>query len=150
VGALFCLVVGWGTGSLFWYGLAYTGFLINLFNLIPISPLDGGRIVGIISRWLWVAGYAVGVAVFLMTRSPILFLILLLGLFTLSRTLKGPREGYFDAQPGQRLAMGIAYFGLIALLAVGMWAAEAPLQELRDGSVAGGAVTGTRAPSSSS
>ncbi len=131
VGALVCLIVGWAGGSLFWYGLAYTGFLINLFNLIPISPLDGGRIVGVISRWLWAAGYAVGVAVFLLTKSPILFLILLLGLFTLARTLKGPREGYFDAEPGQRLAMGIAYFGLIALLALGMWVADAPLQELR-------------------
>ncbi len=133
VGALVCLIVAWAGGSLFWYGLAYTGFLINLFNLIPISPLDGGRIVGVISRWLWAAGYAVGVAVFLVTKSPILFLILLLGLFTLARTLKGPREGYFDAEPGQRLAMGIAYFGLIALLALGMWVADAPLQELRDG-----------------
>jgi len=133
VGALVCLIVGWAGGSLFWYGLAYTGFLINLFNLIPISPLDGGRIVGVISRWLWAAGYAVGVAVFLLTKSPILFLILLLGLFTLARTLKGPREGYFDAEPGQRLAMGIAYFGLIALLALGMWVADAPLQELRSG-----------------
>lgn len=133
VGALVCLIVGWAGGSLFWYGLAYTGFLINLFNLIPISPLDGGRIVGVISRWLWAAGYAVGVAVFLVTKSPILFLILLLGLFTLARTLKGPREGYFDAEPGQRLAMGIAYFGLIALLALGMWVADAPLQQLRSG-----------------
>jgi Zn-dependent protease len=131
VGALVCLIVGWAGGSLFWYGLAYTGFLINLFNLIPISPLDGGRIVGVISRWLWAVGYAVGVAVFLVTKSPILFLILLLGLFTLARTLKGPREGYFDAEPGQRLAMGIAYFGLIALLALGMWIADAPLQKLR-------------------
>jgi len=133
VGALVCLLIGIGTDSLFWFALASTGFLLNLFNLIPISPLDGGRIVGVISRWLWAAGYAVGVAVFLLTKSPILFLILLLGLFTLARTLKGPREGYFDAEPGQRLAMGIAYFGLIALLALGMWVADAPLQELRSG-----------------
>jgi Zn-dependent protease len=146
VGALVCLIVGWAGGSLFWYCLAYTGFLINLFNLIPISPLDGGRIVGVISRWLWAAGYAVGVAVFLITKSPILFLILLLGLFTLARTLKGPREGYFDAEPGQRLAMGIAYFGLIALLALGMWVADAPLQELRDGSGPGGLASSAAPP----
>ncbi|HEX5439972.1 MAG TPA: site-2 protease family protein, partial [Ktedonobacterales bacterium] len=30
--------------------LAYFSFLINLLNLIPVSPLDGGRIVGAISR----------------------------------------------------------------------------------------------------
>jgi Zn-dependent protease len=130
-GALACLLVGWTTGSLFWYALAYTGFFLNLFNLIPISPLDGGRIVGVISRWLWVAGYAIGIAVFLATRSPLLFLILLLGLFGLGRTVRGPREGYFDVAGGKRLAMGAAYFGLLALLTLGMWAADLPLAELR-------------------
>jgi Zn-dependent protease len=130
-GALACLLVGWTTGSLFWYALAYTGFFLNLFNLIPISPLDGGRIVGVISRWLWVAGYAIGIAVFLATRSPLLFLILLLGLFGLGRTIRGPREGYFEVDGGKRLAMGTAYFGLLALLTLGMWAADLPLAELR-------------------
>jgi Zn-dependent protease len=146
VGALACLMVGWAGGSLFWYGLAYTGFLLNLFNLIPISPLDGGRIVGVISRWLWAVGYAVGITVFVVTGSPILFLILLLGLFTLGRTLKGPRQGYFEAAPGQRLAMGAAYFGLIALLALGMWIADAPLQELRAGTAAQPSAAGPGSP----
>ena len=133
VGALVCLVVGWMTGATIWYALAYTGFLINLFNLIPISPLDGGRIVGVISRWLWFVGYAVGILVFLLTYSPILFLILLLGLFSLGRTMKGPREGYFDVEPAKRLAIGTAYFALLALLALGMWASDAPLEPIRDG-----------------
>jgi len=131
VGALACLIVGWASGSLFWYALASTGFLINLFNMIPISPLDGGRIVGVISRWIWVAGYVVGIAVFLATYSPILFLILLLGLFGLRRTAQGPREGYFDVNSDKRWLMGVAYFGLIALLAIGMWMADQPLEDLR-------------------
>ena len=133
-GALACLIVGWITGSPFWYALAYTGFMINMFNLIPISPLDGGRIVGVISRWLWVAGYAVGIAVFFITYSPILFLILLLGLFTLGRTLRGPREGYFRVDPNKRLAMGVAYFVLLALLALGMRVADEPLKPIREAS----------------
>jgi Zn-dependent protease len=90
LGALVCFLIGWQTGPLYWYALAYTGFLINLFNLIPISPLDGGRIVGVISRWLWLLGYLVAIVVFFLTYSPILFLILLLGLFSLGRTLRGP------------------------------------------------------------
>ena len=129
--ALACLIVGWATGSLFWYALASTGFLINLFNMIPISPLDGGRIVGVISRWIWVAGYVVGIVVFLTTYSPILFLILLLGLVGLRRTTQGPREGYFDVKSDKRWLMGVAYFGLIALLAIGMWVADQPLEDLR-------------------
>ena len=132
VGALFCLVIAWITGSMFWYALASTGFLINLFNLIPISPLDGGRIVGVVSRWLWLVGYAVGIGVFLWTKSPILFLILLVGLFSLGRTLRGPREGYFDVAPAKRLTMGLAYFGLVAALAIGMWVADMPLEQWRE------------------
>jgi len=129
-GALVCLVVGWATDELIWYALASTGFLLNLFNLIPISPLDGGRIVGVISRWLWVAGYAVGIAVLLVTHSPILFLILLLGLLGLRRTVRGPRAGYFEVAARRRMAIATAYFGLLALLALGMWVADRPLQEL--------------------
>ena len=140
VGALFCLVVASLSGSLFWYALASTGFLINLFNLIPISPLDGGRIVGVISRWLWAAGYAVGIVVFLLTWSPILFLILLLGLFTLGRTLRGPREGYFDVAPARRVTMGAAYFGLVVALVVGMWAADRQLEPWRETRVPGARV----------
>lgn len=137
VGALVCLIVGWATGSLLWYSLASTGFLINLFNLIPVSPLDGGRIVGVISKWLWAAGYAVGIAVFVATRSPILFLILLLGLLSLPRVLRGPREGYFDVPTGRRVAMGAAYFGLLAALSVAMWVADQPLRPLHESPPAG-------------
>lgn len=133
VGALVCLVVAMSTGSLLWYSLASTGFLINLFNLIPVSPLDGGRIVGVISRWLWAAGYAIGIGVFLMTQSPILMLILVLGLFSLPRVVRGPREGYFNVPSGKRLAMGVAYFGLVAALSLAMWLADRPLEGMRSG-----------------
>jgi Zn-dependent protease len=137
VGALVCLLVAWSTGSLFWYALASTGFLINMFNMIPISPLDGGRIVGVISRWIWLAGYAVGIAIFFVTYSPILFLILLLGLMGLKRAIQGPREGYFDVESNRRLAMGVAYFGLLALMALGMWIADMPLEEMRAAGLGG-------------
>ncbi len=132
VGAAACLAVAWGTGSMFWYALASTGFLLNLFNLIPISPLDGGRIVGVISRWIWAVGYAIGIGVFLVTYSPILFLILLLGLFSLGRTIRGPKEKYFDVEPAKRFAMGLAFFGLIGALALGMWVADQPLKQMRE------------------
>jgi Zn-dependent protease len=130
-GAMVCLIVGAASGSLFWYALAFTGFLINLFNMIPISPLDGGRIVGVIGRWLWGVGYVIGVGVFLVTTSPLLFLILLLGLFSLGRTIRGPTPGYFAVPSPARRLIGMAYFGLLIVMALGMWAADGPLQELR-------------------
>ena len=36
----------------------FTGFFLNLFNLAPISPLDGGRIVAAIHPALWLVGLA--------------------------------------------------------------------------------------------
>lgn len=130
VGAFVCLLIGWATGSLIWYALASTGFLLNLFNLLPISPLDGGRIVGVISRWLWLVGYAVGIAMFLKTGHPLLFLILLFGLMGLGRAIRGPQPGYYDVAPSRRLAIGVAYFGLAAVLTWAMWITDKELAGL--------------------
>ena len=146
LGALVCLVAGWLTGDPFWYALASTGFLINLFNLLPISPLDGGRIVGVISRWIWVAGYAIGIGVLIVTRHPLLFLILLVGLLQLGRTIRGPREGYWDVPAAKRLSMGVAYFGLAGLLALAMWSTEARLAPLADERAAAADVMLLRSP----
>lgn len=128
VGAIVCLVIAAASGSTFWYALAWTGFLINLFNMIPISPLDGGRIVGVLSRWIWVFGYAVGIAIFLATKSPILFLILLLGFLGLGRTIRGYRPGYYDVPTSARRFIGVAYFGLMVVMVLGMWTADRPLE----------------------
>ena len=128
VGAAVCLVVGIVTDSMIWYALASTGFLLNLFNMIPISPLDGGRIAGSISRWFWVVGYAIGVPLFFKTGSPILALILLLGLFTIYKLWKAPITGYYDIDPWKRVAMGSAYFLSLAVMVLGMAAADAPLE----------------------
>ena len=130
IGAAVCLVVAIATGSLFWYALASTGFLINLFNMIPISPLDGGRIAGVISRWFWAVGYAIGIVVFVFTRSPILFLILLIGLFTMWKAIRRPKDGYYEVPASKRVIMGAAYFGLMAVMAAGMWIADQPLEGL--------------------
>ena len=129
-GAAVCLLVALVTDSLFVYALASVGFLINLFNMIPISPLDGGRIVGAISRWFWVVGYGVGIAVFLMTHSPILFLVLLLGLFSLPRLLR-PADAYYEIPSAQRLQMAVGFFGLLVFMALGHWMAEEALAPVR-------------------
>jgi len=130
VGAAVCLGVALATGEPFWYALASSGFLINLFNLIPIHPLDGGRIISAVSRWLWVVGYAVGIGVFLVTYSPILFLILLLGIINLKSLLRSNTEDYYAIPAGRRLMIGSAYFGLLATLALASWMIEEPLKAI--------------------
>ena len=130
LGSLLCLAVGWGSGYQIWYALAYIGFMINLFNMIPIPPLDGGRITPVLSRWVWVAGLVIGMAVFLHTRSPLLFLILLLGVFTFFRNFKTIERTYYNVPSNRRLGIGISYFGLLAVMALGMWMAGKALESL--------------------
>jgi Zn-dependent protease len=135
LGALLCLVVGWLSGAQIWYALAYTGLMINLFNMIPIPPLDGGRITPVLSRWVWVVGLAIGTVVFLQTRSPLLFLILLIGVFTFFKNFKTYDPAYYNLPAHRRTAIGVSYFGLLAVMALGMWMAGQALQNLGAGGV---------------
>ena len=129
IGAGVCFLIHVATGDPFWSALAYTGFMLNLFNLAPVGFLDGGRIVTALSPWLWVVGYALMIAYLIyeaMTRgwiSPILLMVLVMGLprlFSLFRARDDESRRFFEVEPQQRWTIGIAYFGLIALLALGM------------------------------
>lgn len=44
-----CLLAYWLTGNIFFAGLATFNALLNLFNLLPVLPLDGGHILKSIS-----------------------------------------------------------------------------------------------------
>lgn len=98
--------------------LGHSGILLNLFNLIPVSPLDGGRIAGAFTRTFWIVGYALGVVALVVTRSPILLLVLLVGLFTLWQRWRHPVPGYHEIPRAQRLMIGAAYAGLVIALAM--------------------------------
>ncbi len=98
--------------------LGHTAVLLNLFNLVPVPPLDGGRIAGAFTRTYWVIGYAVGALALLLTRSPLLLIVLVVGLFTLVRRWRDPVPGY-DALPrGQRTAIALVYAALVVALLV--------------------------------
>lgn len=63
--------------------VAYTGFFLNLINLLPIHPLDGGRISVAVTRWLWLVGLIGGLGIILYFRSMIFFLIWVLFAYNL-------------------------------------------------------------------
>lgn len=130
LGAMICLGIGWIADEPFWFALASTGFLLNLFNMLPISPLDGGRIAGVISRWLWVLGFGLGGVLFFKTRSPLLLLILVFGLISFFRMLKQNNPAYYAVDGQNRLLIALSYFGLIAIMTLGMWIADQSLQAL--------------------
>jgi Zn-dependent protease len=120
----------WGLGA--WLdsdllrALAFTGFFLNLFNLLPIVPLDGGRAVAAVHPALWALGLAGLLALAFWHPNPILVLILLVGAFELWRRWRerhapGAAE-YYRVKPWQRLSAGALYVGLAAILAVAMTA----------------------------
>lgn len=130
LGAIACVFIGMSTGNSFWYALASSGFLLNLFNLLPISPLDGGRIIGVISPKLWVIGLLGAAGLFYLTWSPIIALILVLGSFQIYGSFKRSkteRARYYDVSLGKRIAMGAAFLLLLAVTSIGMLAMSVPL-----------------------
>jgi Zn-dependent protease len=106
--------------------LAFTGFFLNLFNLAPVVPLDGGRAMAAMAPWMWFAGFAAMLAFFVLFPNPILVLILLLGGMETWRRWKTRKQGlegneaYYRVRPAHRLLVATAYVALIAVCAVGM------------------------------
>ena len=110
--------------------LAFLGFFINLFNLLPVSPLDGGRIVAAIHPALWLFGVLGLLALVILRPNPILILILLVAANETWNRWKLRRlpeaQAYYKVEPHRRLLMGLLYFGLAALLVLGMAATHVP------------------------
>ena len=121
-------LVAWGIYELtqepLFLGLAYVGFFLNLFNLLPMLPLDGGRAVGALSPVFWLVGLVVLVALVVVSPNPILIIIALLGGMELWRRWRARNtpEGraYYKVEPKHRLLVALAYFGLIAVLVAAM------------------------------
>jgi len=103
--------------------LGHTAVLLNLFNLVPVPPLDGGRIAGAFTRTYWVIGYALGIVALLVTWSPLLLIVLVVGLWTLVQRWRNPVPGYDSLPPRQRTRIALSYAalvtGLVATLSVG-------------------------------
>jgi len=119
-------------GHRLFLALAYIGILLNLFNLLPILPLDGGRAVGAISRWLWVVGIGGLLGLMILRPSPILLLILLVGAPELLRIFRERGQtDYYDVPPGERLTIGAIYFGLMFVLGFLLYELEPLMHALR-------------------
>ena len=122
--ALVCEEIYLITGNPLFRGLAYSGFVLNLFNLTPIGFLDGGRIATAISPWLWVIGAVVMAALLFVRPNLIVGLILLMSLprlWQLLRRKTDEEKRYFEVTPRRRWAMAGMYFGLIAALLLGLY-----------------------------
>jgi Zn-dependent protease len=116
-----------------WAPLAYFGFFINLFNLIPIVPFDGGRVLAAIDRRVWILGF-LGLLGFQIwdwlngNFSIFLLLFVLMAAGQLwSRGFSPDTPGsraYYNVPVGTRIIMSLLYFGLAAVLFLGMSASH--------------------------
>ena len=102
--------------------VAYTGFFINLINMIPLPPLDGGRITAVLSPRIWLLGVPIIGALLVFRFSMILLLVAILAAphvwTALHFNKDAPDHGqYFAVSPRTRWEYGLLYVGLIAFLA---------------------------------
>ncbi|MCP5265720.1 MAG: site-2 protease family protein [Burkholderiaceae bacterium] len=119
--AFVCYLLARETGSSLLLALSYSGFILNLFNLIPITPLDGGRIVAVISPRIWLLGIPLLAGLFLLKPSPLLLLIAVVAIPQAWRTLRDPEttaSAYYQAAPSVRYQYAFQYLVLAALLAI--------------------------------
>lgn len=125
IGGLVCLLAYWQTGLTVLLPLAYFSFYLNLLNLIPVGPLDGARVTGAISKWIWPIGL-IGVAVAAWyTRDILLILLVVIGSFQLfSRFGAASASAYYNISLGARIYVTLLYFGLAALLAYATYALQ--------------------------
>lgn len=122
LGALACYFAARQEESRLLLALAYSGFMINLWNLIPINPLDGGRIVGVLSPRIWLVGLPLLLTLLFVTWSPMIILILVFALPSVMSVWRGTwREqmppGYYEQPLEVKLKYGAAYLGLAGFLA---------------------------------
>jgi Zn-dependent protease len=110
------------SGHRMWLALAYTGFFLNLFNLVPISPLDGGRVAQVFSRRASLIGGLVLGAMFLVTMAPQLLVIGVLAvLHNFRRAPDGTSPSLPPASPEAQSAWSLRYFGLCFFLGASIY-----------------------------
>ena len=123
VGATVCYLLA-RTWELDWLlAVSYAGFFLNLFNLIPLSPFDGGRITAVLSPRIWFAGVPLLVGLFLYRPSPMLLLIAVLAAPQLMKAWRYRSDSeeartYYAVPTAVKIEYGAYYLILAAFLAV--------------------------------
>lgn len=124
VGTLIPLAVWLATGSDLWRAIAYVGFFINLINLLPVLPLDGGRAMAVLGPKVWIAGILIAVAATVFFLGPfMLIFVLILGgpeLYYRFKNRHSEESRAFHSVPTRtKVAVAAVYLALAALLVVG-------------------------------
>ena len=123
LGALACYFAARSTDSNLLLALSYAGFFINLFNLIPLSPFDGGRITAVLSPRVWLLGVPILGALFFYRPSPMLVLVALIAAPQVMRAWKydpntPENAAYYSTSLETKLTYGLFYLAIAGFTAV--------------------------------
>jgi Zn-dependent protease len=133
IGAVICFFLGMYLSSPLLLALSYAGLFLNLFNLVPVSPFDGGRITQVLSPRIWLIGAPILLAVFLWQRNPLLIVMLILAAPQVVAAFrfdpKAPANAAYHATSrNTKILYGALYLGLVTFLAFGSYEVHAMLR----------------------
>jgi Zn-dependent protease len=105
--------------------LSFLGLILNLANLIPCYPMDGGHIAESISPWIMLIGIPIFLFSIIGSRNFIFLLIVfIIGLLQTLNTLityKDEEKRYFEIDKNTRRRIAVQYIALLTFLALSVF-----------------------------
>ena len=129
-GAIFsvvCAGIYFATGNTFWAVLGSWAFFVNLLNLAPTVPLDGGWIAPLFSPRLLAFGSILLLVLF--HNNPMVWVFFVMSLPRVIQGWKNPGNVYYQVSPKVRRTYAFAYMGLALFLGAGYWLLEKALTQ---------------------
>jgi len=83
--------------------------ILNLFNMFPIHPLDGGHIAIVLGQWMRTVGLGMLVLMIWFFPQPILIVVALMALMS-------PVPAYETVKLGRKAAWALAYVSLLGAI----------------------------------
>lgn len=123
LGAVACYFLAREHQSQLLMAVAYSGFFLNFFNLIPLSPLDGGRVTAVLGPRVWFVGVPIMLGMVFYRPSPLLVMIAVMAFPALVKAwnydAKAPENiAYYGVSAETKFEYGAIYLALAAYLAV--------------------------------
>ena len=129
---------GFLMGERWMMAVALFSFGINLFNMISVPPLDGGRICAAVSPRFWFLGLALlGAYIFYFHRWGSIGIVILVLIWAIPRfkeffgpTPSAELQRYYQIPLARRFLMGAMYLALLGALGLGYWGTSSLLHAM--------------------